>query len=188
MSSLFDLPSPSSRGWKIKMRAPLPLSSPHAHNGICRDIFHEFCGKYITKYNYLGDVFIFLNLSLLFYVLGTCRLNLNMAIKILLITCFLYFLRGFIASLTICKADINTDFRPISGINDHYWYIISGHTLNALMISYLVVSSSIHPFIKGLSVILCVLVMLIQSSTREHYTCDIILTLLIVHLSVKAYV
>ena len=57
----------------------------HNNHGKCRDIFHEYCGKHITKYNYLGDLFIFFNILILLYILITGKINYDLAIKILLI-------------------------------------------------------------------------------------------------------
>jgi hypothetical protein len=135
----------------------------------------------------LGDLFIFFNILILLYILIIGKINYDLVIKILLIGCVLYFLRGIVAGTTICKADINKDFRPWSSKDNDYWYIISGHTLNALLITYIIVKSNINYITKYTSIIFCILVMFFQSSTREHYTCDIILTALIVHLAVKAY-
>ena len=172
---------------KIKYNLHTSMDN-NEHCSKCTDIFHEYCGKYITRYNYLGDLFIFFNILILLYILIIGKVNYDLVIKILLIGCCLFFFRGIVAGITICNADVNKDVRPWSSQHNDYWYIISGHTLNALLITYLIVKSKVHHIIKYASIILCVLVMFFQSCTREHYTCDIIITALIVHLIIKAYV
>jgi len=153
----------------------------------CKDIFHGFIGDKIIHHNYLGDLFLCMNLLLLFLVLGTGLVNCALAIKVFIIYIVLFLIRLILSSLTVCDANVNKKCRPY-GSKDTYWYIISGHTLNALFVTYIIINSSAADIIKYASIILSLLVMIVQCLTKEHYSVDIVLTALIVHLSIKAYI
>lgn len=153
----------------------------------CVDLVHEFMGKHITKYNHMGDVFVFLNVAILLYVIGTNAVTMTLIAKVFLIGLVLYFIRGLAATVTICDADTNRKYRPITS-KDNYWYLVSGHTLNAMLVTYLVLNSTVNDFVKYISVTLTLLVIFFQTATREHYSVDILLTVVIVHLALKAYI
>ena len=152
----------------------------------CIDRFHEMMGHNITKYNHMGDVFVFLNIALFLYVLGSGGVITSIMMSVFKIGFVLYIIRAIIASITICDADTNREFRPWTS-TDNLWYIISGHTLNAMLITYIILNSQTTELVKYMSILFCILVMFFQSASREHYTVDIILTILIVHLALKAY-
>ena len=153
----------------------------------CRDVVHEWGGKQIAQYNHLGDVFLFFNLAVLLVVLGLNQCDYLLVTQVLIIGTVIYFLRNFVASLTVCQANVNVEKRPwMSG--DCYWYIISGHTVIVLLFTYIIVHSQTNLFLKMCGIMFCFLTMLFQIISREHYTVDIVLTAIIIHLALKAYV
>jgi hypothetical protein len=153
----------------------------------CRDIVHEWGGQKITEYNHLGDVFLFFNLATLLVVLGLNQCDYVLVTQVLIIGTVIYFLRNFVSCLTICQANVNISRRPwMSG--DCYWYILSGHTIIVLLFTYIIIHAQTNTMLKMCGITFCFLTMLFQIISREHYTVDIVLTAIIVHLALKAYV
>lgn len=159
----------------------------HCYNNKCYDKFHVWMGEEMTQYNHMGDVFVFLNIAILLYVISQGSLNCQVGLRVLLIGSVLYFIRWVLSCTTVCDANVDKRRRPWTSTST-CWYIISGHTLNALLVSFLILNSQSGDFLKYSTVICACAVLFFQTVTREHYTVDIILTVLIVHLSIKAYI
>ena len=55
------------------------------NGGICTDIVHEWFGEDISNHNHMGDVFLFLNISLFLIMLGTNTANNAITMRVILI-------------------------------------------------------------------------------------------------------
>jgi hypothetical protein len=152
----------------------------------CVDVIHEFMGKHLTQYNHLGDVFVIFNAALLCLGVGMNMVQFRLLSRIFFIGVFLYMIRALCANITVCDADTNRTSRPMLSC-DNVWYIISGHTMFSLLATYVITKSRTPSIVQFLSIVCCLFVMFFQSGTREHYTVDIVLTIIIVHLAIRAY-
>jgi hypothetical protein len=152
----------------------------------CQDVFHNVFGTDVTKLNYVGDIFVGIEALLLASLLWYKRIDAELAKKVGLIALCLFLIRYFIQRLTNCRANVNVQ-RPLLSSSDR-WYILSGHTIAASLMAYLIIQAPNVPGLaKGLAGLLAVGTVTASIITREHYTVDIILTFIIVYLAVKVY-
>jgi len=134
----------------------------------------------------MGDVMLFLNVVLVLVIVSRHRIGANMLYKTLVVYIMLMIFRQCAMNVTQCELDVYKMRRAYTS-QDYYWYIISGHTLLSLFLTFIVVYSSSFQWIKIFSVILSVMVMFFQAATREHKTVDILITLVIALLAMKAF-
>jgi len=153
----------------------------------CQDVVHNLIGSQVTKYNYMGDVFLILELILFLVFIGLDKVDIQQVKHFGVIALVLFAIRYIAMRVTNCRADVNTTQRPFSDRSDR-WFILSGHTIVASFVAYVVFQSQgINLPAKIVTALLTGATIISQIITREHFTVDIILTLLIVFLVTKAY-
>jgi len=155
----------------------------------CVDVMHDLCGVDMREHNLYGDIFVFMNIMLLICGLIQKWINWEFFVQYALILIFLHSVRGMMAFVTTCKANCNVKQSPWSSRSENeVWFMISGHTLNTLIITGLILNSNFPVFIKYLSVSISVMVCFFQTATREHYTSDIFITACLVFLSTRTFI
>lgn len=168
---------------------------------ICKDIIHDNYRK-LSKYNYMGNFLLFFQLSLATLIVISNARPPNKIIFILLsIWIFLMIFRLIIYKCTSCninslslkqgdktpqktKNPLNKR-KPIWGCDR--WYIISGHTVSTIILSFLIMNSSIHYSIKILSILLSICIIVSQVITKEHKTVDVIITFFLTYFMVSYF-
>lgn len=155
----------------------------------CVDILHEWCGHGMKDINKMGDILILLNSLLFIFGYFQNWINYNIIIEFTLIMIFFTCVRASIALVTMCKANSHPTVKAwTTRQNNNLWFMISGHTVGALVITGIIFYSEFPIALKVFSAILSVFVCFFQSATREHYTSDIILTICLVFLAMKSFV
>lgn len=153
----------------------------------CQDLVHNLAGSQATKFNYMGEVFLVLELLIFLVLIGFSKVNIQQVKHFGTIALALYAIRYIAMQVTNCRADVNMAQRPFSDRSNR-WYILSGHTLVASLVAYVVIQSrQVNMPVKVVTCLLTAAIIISQVVTREHFTVDIILTLFIVFLVTKAY-
>lgn len=152
----------------------------------CRDIIQELYGDKLHHMNYLADVFYILNVVLVLFVIGMGQVNKTFAIRIAVLYVCLMIFRQILMKVTECDLDVNAKHRPRLS-SDTKWYIVSGHTVGALMLTIILLNSQCCSEIQILSLWLSGLVMYFLIITKEHKTVDIMITIALVWLTFKAF-
>ena len=155
----------------------------------CVDVIHEWCGIEMKDQNHMGDILILLNLFILLIGLFQHWVDYDLLREYTFILIFFVCVRAMMAFVTTCRTDSNQTVKAWSTReNNDIWFMISGHTLVALVITGFIVHSDYMDVLKFVSVLICVVVCFFQTATREHYTSDIILTITLVLLAMKSFI
>jgi hypothetical protein len=152
---------------------------------ICQDIVHNLVGTRYEHLNQWGDYLTYFNL----FLLGFSLLHIPVPIlqRSLLIFVCLYLLRWGLLVTTKCDMDIaQSKPRPLLSPN-HDWFVLSGHLLTNAIITYSIWRGKSSSFVKNLSLLSTSLVMISMVMSREHYTIDMILTLVLLFLVLQLY-
>lgn len=154
------------------------------HSNRCIDICHDFVGDDFHQYNDLGDALIIINIGLLITAIAHSEHVPLRRFVVLFVVMMLF--REILSLVTFSESNVNRANRPLLG-GDHRWYILSGHLFTSIIITYLVGRSNINVATKITSVALSMGIFFVQIVTHEHYSKDMMLTLLICLLLIKAY-
>lgn len=152
----------------------------------CTDIVQGWVGRGFSRYNYLGDVVILVNLVLLLITIGLQRVDKRILWHVVVIAAFLFVFRFLLVMVTTCEIDNNRDHYSVFG-KDHTWYMLSGHTITSILIVYVLASANVPKIIPIISGILALATMLLQIMLREHKTSDILLAAAITGLTLRAF-
>ena len=151
----------------------------------CVDICHFFLPPEYQECNYWGDVVI--SIQLLFFLLVLPSIPIRVVGRITGLLLAMMVFREAISLMTRCSSCVNPHKRPWLGGDDR-WYVISGHLLTSMMLTYMVwQGSSSSWFIQWFMGMFPVLIFGIQILTREHYSKDMFITALLGFLLLKAY-
>jgi hypothetical protein len=139
-------------------------------------------GKSLYQYNYYGDIFIILNMGILGIAILSGHVPMDI-LKMSLIWCiFLTCVRSLTAMTTNLRSDANTEQSTfLSRKGTAVWFILSGHTIFTLLTTITIWNSSFPVLGKYISVILSIFVCFFQTATREHYTADILISMLLIY-------
>ena len=163
--------------------------SEHHCQTKCDEVIHEWCGIEMKDNNHMGDLLIILNLLILLVGLLQHWIDYELLREYVFILIFFVCIRGLMAFVTTCRADSHATLKAWSTReNNDIWFMISGHTLVAIVITGFIVNSNFPNFFKYASVTACVAVCFFQTATREHYTSDIIITVALVLLAMKSFI
>jgi hypothetical protein len=142
----------------------------------------------MKQFNLWGDILVFSNVGLCLIGYAQGWITTNTLQRIFLIIIFLSCIRGAMALCTTCSVSNSKTQKPLTSYKyDDVWFMISGHTLWTVCATYLIMTSQAPSSLKGISVLLSIVVGFIQASTHEHHTVDIVLTLVLVILAIKAF-
>lgn len=152
-------------------------------NGIFKkDIVHEKIGDLFLSHNDLGDLLLIGNFFLLLFTFLLTSIDLQLVYRVIIIYISLMIIREMLVWVTHCECTADPIDRPLFS-QDTTWYIISGHLLTSMTITFLIVMSETKLFIQVFSILISFCLFWIQILTREHMTCDMILTVVIFYLA-----
>ncbi len=139
--------------------------------------------------NNVGDMLIVVNLFILFIGVFQHWIDYELLKDFLFILIFFVCVRALMAFATTCKVDSQLKLKAWSTrANNDIWFMISGHTLVAMVTTGFILYSEYSIVLKYASVLTCGLVCFFQTATREHYTSDIIITVTLVLLAMKSFI
>jgi hypothetical protein len=155
----------------------------------CRDVVQNWVGVQVSKKlsgYHLGDALMLANGLLLVVVGLQGYIAKNVALAVFVIGAMIFIFRFLLVVVTRCQIDNHSEnpswFEPGDG-----WYMVSGHTVVSILVTFLIIRSGTHRIIKGLSVLSALLTMLFQIMLFEHKTCDILIGAAITFLALKAF-
>ncbi len=148
----------------------------------CNDILHNIIGYTHVKPHVLSGLLV-LNILLLLFSYWKTFLT-NVAMSHLVITGIVLFVFRYLMSLvTYCKMDTTPQHK-----SPHDWHMIVRRVMVSLLITLILVSSVTVPtVVKSLSIILTIVIIILEISTRNHYTSDVIITLVLTFLCTQAF-
>lgn len=152
----------------------------------CTDVVQGWVGSGFSRYNYLGDVVVLVNLVILLISIGLKRVDQKILWHVTVIAAFLFVFRFLLAMVTTCEIDNNREYHSLFG-KDHTWYMVSGHTVVSILVVYVLTLSDVPRIVPLLSSVLAVAAMLLQIMLREHKTCDILIATAITCLALRAF-
>jgi len=150
----------------------------------CEDVVHNWAGKKYEKYNHVNDILLCINIIIA--ALHFRCIDVKLFKKVLPLLVAVYVFRQLLAYLTNCDAPVCTESRPTLS-SDQKWYIISGHLTINMFVTYLIINSTASMYIKYTSILITALIFIVGILSREHYSKDMVLTLVFVYMAIKLY-
>jgi hypothetical protein len=152
------------------------------------DLVHQMWGPQDKDKHILADAFIIVNLVILLWLFIQDRVNLDLAKKAVVVWIVLLIIREVVQQSTQSLVPCDPNDEHIFGPNEgNKWYLISGHTIISYLITYVIFYSGAEESLKIVSVFCLCMAMAAQIITQQHYTCDILVGLLVTFLTSQAY-
>jgi hypothetical protein len=151
---------------------------------ICDDYFHNLFGDGYLEYNHLNDTFLIGNIFIFVVALLCNYVSTPLLKRFIVLYLLFYIFRWLLVCLTTCYPRCMNTTRTWL-LPDEKWHFISGHTLTSLLVTIFLYQSQAPEYLKMISGILTLILIMTLLSTREHYSADILLTVVLVFLVVS---
>ena len=151
---------------------------------LCVDVVHELLGDEFVKYNSFGDLIVVVMVLLL--VISLPYSNIDLVGRVVGLFFCVMVLRECLSVITFIESNVCKKKRPYLG-GDQRTYLLSGHLIFSMMAAYIVCRSTLHEPLKFVAIFCALMIFPIQIITREHFAVDMLLTVVFVFMTMKAY-